>query len=58
MKRYHVILWVLAIFVLFAAVSIMDAEAEGKAEHRYCDMVEQGAWGEYRGDVDCGVEND
>lgn len=53
MKRYHVILGGLAAAVLLAVVGTMDAETEDKAEHRYCDMVEQGAWGAYRDDVVC-----
>lgn len=53
MKRYQVILGAVAIVVALGFVGAIDAEEQELAAARYCDMVEQGAWGAYREDVDC-----
>ena len=53
MKRYQVILGATAVVVAFVIMGTIDAEEQERAAAKYCDMVEQGAWGAYREDVSC-----
>lgn len=52
--------WIIALslFWVYGYASTLDYITEKEQERMYCQMVEDGYWGEYNTNIDCGGDDE